>query len=64
VPGFAVLQEISSSEFEIATDYCVSQAADPPVEAAVLGYRFDHYDLRSSFTWRTCPEPPRMRFGP
>jgi hypothetical protein len=27
-------------------------AAGPPVEAAVLGYRFDHYDLRSSFTWQ------------
>ena len=27
-------------------------AAGPPVDAVVLGYKFDHYDLRSSFTWQ------------
>ena len=46
IPGSAVPQGISSTEFEVATEYGVPQAAGPPVEAAVLGYRFDNPTLR------------------
>ena len=52
IPGSAVLQGISSPDFEVSTEYGAPMAAGPPTEAAVLGYRFDHYDLRSSFTWQ------------
>lgn len=52
IPGSAVSQGLSSNDFEVATEYGAPMAAGPPVAAAVLGYRFDHYDLRSSFTWQ------------
>lgn len=52
VPGEAVPQNISSPSFEQITEYGLPNAAGVPSSALVLGYDFDDFGLRSSFTWR------------
>ena len=52
VPGSAVLQGYETPQFEMATEYGVPKAAGPPLEAIVLGYQRDDFDLRSAFTSR------------
>lgn len=52
LPGEAVPQNVSSPSFEQLTEYGVTNAAGLPGEAAILGYDFGDFGLRSSFTWR------------
>ncbi len=50
--GEAVPQSVSIGSFERATEYGVSVAQGPPIEALVLGYDRHDWDKRSSFTWK------------
>jgi hypothetical protein len=49
--GEAVPQSVSIGPFERATEYGISVAQGPPIEALVLGYDRHDWDKRSSFTW-------------
>jgi hypothetical protein len=52
VPGEAVPQGESSPPMEKLTEYGIPNAANLPSNALMLGYDFDDFGLRSSFTWR------------
>ena len=51
-PGSAVPQGIQSVQLELATEYGVPQSVGPPLEAVVLGYKFDDFDVRNAHTYR------------
>ena len=51
-PGSAVPQGIQSVQLEKATEYGVPQSVGPPLEAVVLGYKFDDYDVRNAYSYR------------
>jgi hypothetical protein len=50
--GEAVPPSISIGSFERATEFGVSVAQGPPIEALVLGYDRHDWDKRSSVTWK------------
>ena len=51
-PGSAVPQGIQSVQLEKATEFGVPQSVGPPLEAVVLGYKFDDYDVRNAYSHR------------
>ena len=61
VPGEAVPQSIGADSFERATEFGIPTAQGPPVEAALLGYDFDDWDKRTSFTWKFLRESTRAQ---
>jgi hypothetical protein len=51
-PGSAIPQGIQGVKLEVATEYGVPVSVGPPLEAVVLGYKFDDYDVRNAYTYR------------
>ena len=52
VPGAAIPQGIQSVQLEKATEFGVPQSVGPPLEAVILGFKFDDYDVRNAYTYR------------
>jgi hypothetical protein len=38
---------------ELATEFGVPKSVGPPLEAVVLGYKFDDYDVRNAYNTGT-----------
>jgi hypothetical protein len=51
-PGSAIPQGVQGVQLELATEYGVPQSVGPPLEAVVLGYKFDDYDVPNAYTAR------------
>jgi hypothetical protein len=61
--GEAVPQSVSIGPFEHATEYGISVAQGPPIEALVLGYDRHDWDKRASFTWKFLRDAQLIRSG-
>ena len=52
VPGAAIPQGVQSVQLELASEFGVPQSVGPPLEAVVLGFKLDDYDIRNAYTHR------------
>ena len=49
VPGTAIPQGVQSVQLELASEFGVPQSVGPPLEAVVLGFKMDDYDIRNAY---------------